>query len=272
MTTRQAVVHARRPTSSSTTATSASCRPRRRSRAALQRASPAASRSRARSATASLLNTRTGDDLNDLNNLGLRGQLLYRAVRPPGGHAGRRSHAPAARRATRRSSPASRRRCARPTASTPQIAADLGYTPPSFNAFDRLTDVDTPLRSYQDLGGDVAQRRLEARAAAALTSTTALPATGTGTRRTTATSSACRSPRSRRRRPTSAVDAGGALRRRIFAAPELRRRRVLLPPGPRLRPVVQAGAGLRGRALPAGADRRRGRRRACSTATASTSS
>ena len=29
----------------------------------------------------------------------------------------------------------------------------LGYTPPSFNAFDRLTDVDTPLRSYQDLGG-----------------------------------------------------------------------------------------------------------------------
>src|SRR4029077_2196989 len=35
----------------------------------------------------------------------------------------------------------------------PQIAADLGYTPPSFNAFDRLTDIDTPLRSSQDLGG-----------------------------------------------------------------------------------------------------------------------
>jgi iron complex outermembrane receptor protein len=33
------------------------------------------------------------------------------------------------------------------------IAADLGYTAPSFNAFDRVTDVDTPLRSYQDLGG-----------------------------------------------------------------------------------------------------------------------
>ena len=29
----------------------------------------------------------------------------------------------------------------------PQIAADLGYTAPSFNAFDRLTDVDTPMRS-----------------------------------------------------------------------------------------------------------------------------
>src|SRR4029079_10151572 len=35
----------------------------------------------------------------------------------------------------------------------PQIAADLGYAAPSFNAFDRVTDVDTPLRSYQDLGG-----------------------------------------------------------------------------------------------------------------------
>ena len=34
-----------------------------------------------------------------------------------------------------------------------QIAADLNYTPPSFNAFDRLTDVDTPLRSNQELGG-----------------------------------------------------------------------------------------------------------------------
>src|SRR6185295_4801124 len=34
-----------------------------------------------------------------------------------------------------------------------QIAADLNYTPPSFNAFDRRTDIDSPLRSYQDLGG-----------------------------------------------------------------------------------------------------------------------
>ena len=34
-----------------------------------------------------------------------------------------------------------------------QIAADLGYTPPSFNAFDRLTDIDTPWQSNQDLGG-----------------------------------------------------------------------------------------------------------------------
>jgi iron complex outermembrane recepter protein len=35
----------------------------------------------------------------------------------------------------------------------PQIAADVGYTAPSFNAYDRLTDVDTALRSFQDLGG-----------------------------------------------------------------------------------------------------------------------
>ena len=33
------------------------------------------------------------------------------------------------------------------------IAADLGYAPPSFNAFDRTTDADTPHRSYQDVGG-----------------------------------------------------------------------------------------------------------------------
>eukprot|EP01035_Chromulina_nebulosa_P006182 gene6182-8361_t len=33
------------------------------------------------------------------------------------------------------------------------IAASLNYTPPSFNAFDRLTDVGSPIQSYQDLGG-----------------------------------------------------------------------------------------------------------------------
>ena len=34
-----------------------------------------------------------------------------------------------------------------------QIAADLHYTAPSFDAFDRLTDVDSALRSHQDMGG-----------------------------------------------------------------------------------------------------------------------
>ena len=36
------------------------------------------------------------------------------------------------------------------------IIADLNYTPPSYNAFDRLTDTDTPWRSNQDLGGAAA--------------------------------------------------------------------------------------------------------------------
>ena len=48
-----------------------------------------------------------------------------------------------------------RQRCGARTANTLQIAADLGYAPPSFNAFDRLTDTDTPWRSNQDLGGAV---------------------------------------------------------------------------------------------------------------------
>ena len=90
--------------------------------------------------------------MNDLNNLGVRGQLLFApsdklAITVAVDHTRQRPKgytqvvagvAPTLRPANRQ---------------YPQIAADLGYTPPSFNAFDRLTDVDTPLRSYQDLGG-----------------------------------------------------------------------------------------------------------------------
>ena len=97
-------------------------------------------------------NTRTGSRVNDLNNLGLRGQLLYApsanfAVtfatdytrqRPEGYTQVVAGVAPTLRPANRQ---------------YPQIAADFGYTPPSFNAFDRQTDVDSPLRSYQDMGG-----------------------------------------------------------------------------------------------------------------------
>ena len=137
----------------------------------------------------------------------------------------------------------------------PAIAADLNYTPPSFNAFDRLTDVDTPIRSYQNLGGASAERRLEAGPRAsdvhhrlALLGLEAVE-------------------RPRLHRParhldlrgavlSDAVDAGGALRGRSRAEGERRGGRVLLPAGPRLRSVVQAGAGLGGRALPAGADAR----------------
>jgi iron complex outermembrane recepter protein len=99
-----------------------------------------------------LVNTRTNDDVNNLNNLGIRGQVLFTpsdrvaitlAVddtrqRPKGFTQVVAGVAPTLRPANRQ---------------YPQIAADLGYVPPSFNAFDRKTDVDTPMRSYQDLGG-----------------------------------------------------------------------------------------------------------------------
>ena len=90
--------------------------------------------------------------MNDLDNAGIRGQLLiapsdkvaillaadYTRQRPRGYTQVVAGVAPTLRPANRQ---------------YPQIAADLHYTPPSFNAFDRVTDVDTPLRSYQDLGG-----------------------------------------------------------------------------------------------------------------------
>jgi iron complex outermembrane receptor protein len=99
-----------------------------------------------------LFNTKTQDDANDLSNLGFRGQLLYIASsnlvlsgaadftrqRPEGYTQVVAGVAPTLRPANRQYQ---------------QIATDLGYTAPSFNAFDRLTDVDTPLRSNQDLGG-----------------------------------------------------------------------------------------------------------------------
>ena len=97
-------------------------------------------------------NTKTQDSVNDLDNAGIRGQLLiaptdqlavlwtadYSRQRPAGYTQVVAGIAPTLRPANRQ---------------YPQIAADLGYTPPSFNAFDRLTDVDSALRSYQDLGG-----------------------------------------------------------------------------------------------------------------------
>ena len=156
--------------------------------------------------------------------------------------------------AVRRRSPptsATRRR-----ASTPSIA---------------LTDVDTPLRSYQDLGGASLNDRLEARAGPAdVDHRLALLELGS-------------LERPRLHRPAGHDDLGRARRssgsgRRRSATPatlsptlELRRRRVRVPAGARLRSVVQAGAGLGRRALPAGADAPPRRRPACSTATASTS-
>jgi iron complex outermembrane receptor protein len=97
-------------------------------------------------------NVTTGDDLNGLNNVGVRGQILFApsdktAVTLALDHTRQRPEgytqvvagvAPTRRAANRQYA---------------QIAADLGYVAPSFNAFERVTDIDTPLRSNQDMGG-----------------------------------------------------------------------------------------------------------------------
>jgi len=97
-------------------------------------------------------NVTTQDYVNDLDNTGVRGQLLiapsdklaivwasdYSRQRPDGYTQVVAGVTPTLRPANRQ---------------FPQIATDLSYAPPSYNAFDRLTDVDTALRSYQDLGG-----------------------------------------------------------------------------------------------------------------------
>ena len=99
-----------------------------------------------------VLNVKTSHRVNDLDNAGVRGQLLLApsdkiAITASADHTRQRPEgytqviagvAPTLRPANRQ---------------YPQIAADLNYTAPSSNAFDRVTDVDSPLRSYQDLGG-----------------------------------------------------------------------------------------------------------------------
>jgi iron complex outermembrane recepter protein len=99
-----------------------------------------------------LYNTTSRSSLNEMNNLGGRGQLLYAASdkfamviaadhtrqRPQGFAQVVAGVAPTQRPANRQ---------------YPAMAADLGYTPPSFNAFDRVTDADTAHQSHQDLGG-----------------------------------------------------------------------------------------------------------------------
>ena len=99
-----------------------------------------------------VLNVRTGDDVNDMNNLGLRGQVLFApsdrlAITVTGDHTRQRVEgttqviagvAPTLRAVNRQWA---------------AIVSDLNYAPPSYNAFDRVTDIDSPMRSYQDLGG-----------------------------------------------------------------------------------------------------------------------
>jgi len=97
-------------------------------------------------------NVRTGRATNDLNNLGLRGQLLYKPVenvsitlagdftdQKPDGYAQVVAGVvPTLRPAYRQFN---------------AIIADLNYSLPSQNAFDRKIDHDTPWRSGNQLGG-----------------------------------------------------------------------------------------------------------------------
>jgi iron complex outermembrane receptor protein len=99
-----------------------------------------------------LYNTRTQDDVNDLNNVGVRGQFLILPhpkvsillstditfQRPEGYAQVYAGVAPTLRPANRQWA---------------GITSDLNYTPPSLNPFDRLIDTDTPWRSNQDMGG-----------------------------------------------------------------------------------------------------------------------
>ena len=99
-----------------------------------------------------LENVVTGKSVNTLNNQGIRGQLLYTPTentnitlaadftrqRPDGYAQVIAGVAPTLRAPYRQFN---------------QIIADLNYSLPSLNAFDRKIDHDTPWRSGQDLGG-----------------------------------------------------------------------------------------------------------------------
>lgn len=99
-----------------------------------------------------LYNTTSRSSLNEMDNIGGRGQLLYApsdrfALVVAADHTRQRPQgyaqvvagvAPTLRAANRQ---------------YPAMAADFNYTPPSFNAFDRLTDADSAHQSHQDLGG-----------------------------------------------------------------------------------------------------------------------
>lgn len=97
-------------------------------------------------------NIRTGKLVNDINNLGVRGQLLFQpsddlsvtlsgdvSDQKPDGYAQVVAGVVQTRRAAYRQ--------------FSSITADLNYTLPSDNAFDRVIDHDTPWRSGNQLGG-----------------------------------------------------------------------------------------------------------------------
>src|SRR4030095_16569616 len=99
-----------------------------------------------------IFNAKTQAETNTLNNVGFRGQLLVTpsksvAVNVAVDHTRQcpKGYAQVIAGVAPTLRPANRQWAA--------ITADLGYTPPSYNAFDRLTDTDTSWQSNQDLGG-----------------------------------------------------------------------------------------------------------------------
>ncbi|MFT4094757.1 MAG: TonB-dependent receptor [Niabella sp.] len=99
-----------------------------------------------------IYNTSTQQYVNDINNLGVRGQVLYNVSgstaitlsgdynrQRPNGYAQVAAGVVTTERATYRQFNA--------------IIADLNYQLPSLNAFDRVIDHDTPWRSGNDIGG-----------------------------------------------------------------------------------------------------------------------
>ena len=97
-------------------------------------------------------NVATGTEINTLSNLGVRGQVLATpsaqvAINVSVDHTRQRpqGYAQVVAGVVPTLRPANRQ--------WPQIAADLKYEPPSYNAFDRLTDSDTRWQSNQNLGG-----------------------------------------------------------------------------------------------------------------------
>jgi iron complex outermembrane receptor protein len=118
-----------------------------------------------------IYNVRTGEHLNSQDNLGFRGQMLFRAspTLDLTVYADYNRQEPdccvqyyVRTGSTQR--PLNRQYAA--------LAAAFGYQVPSTNAFDRVTDVDTPLRAFQELGGASLVGNLDI-GSAALTSVTA---------------------------------------------------------------------------------------------------
>jgi len=99
-----------------------------------------------------VFNVKTQEPVNNLNNLGVRGQVLFTPSdsvaltlaidntrqRVTGSTQVFAGVTPTLRPANRQFD---------------TIAAEVGYAPPTRNAFDRITDVDSPLQSNQGLGG-----------------------------------------------------------------------------------------------------------------------